>query len=132
MSTNRQAVLDFFERLWNQGELEVAEQVLATDFTFLNPPTVMHGVEAFQKFVQSLRTSLEGLNFHLEDVVEEGDIVAARWVLTGTHAAPFMGYPATGKKVAMNGCDFCHMQDGKIIKMHASMDMLGMINQIKA
>ena len=54
--------------------------------------------------------------FKEEHIVAEGDKVILHWTMTGTHKGPFVGKPATGKKVAIKGTEIVTIKDGKIIE----------------
>lgn len=60
----------------------------------------------------------------------EGDRVAIRWSVTGTHQAEFMGIPATGKQVTVRGMTLDQIEDGKIKKSWGEWDTLGMLQQL--
>ena len=62
--------------------------------------------------------------------VSEGDLVASRWTLTGTHRGEFQGVPATGRPISMEGVDFSRVEDGKIVEHWAQFDVVGVIQQI--
>jgi steroid delta-isomerase-like uncharacterized protein len=68
----------------------------------------------------------------VEDAIGEGDMIASRWVMTGTHKGDFLGVPATGRPVTMNGIDFSRITDGKIAEHWAEFDVAGVMQQIGA
>jgi steroid delta-isomerase-like uncharacterized protein len=64
------------------------------------------------------------------DSVKEGDKVAFRWLLTGTHEGEFMGVAATGKRVEAMGVDIVRMADGEIVEHWGEFDAMGLLRQI--
>ena len=52
----------------------------------------------------------------IDDLVAEGDKVAARYKWTGTHQGMFNDIPATGKQVTVTGLDLWRLRDGKCIE----------------
>ena len=50
----------------------------------------------------------------VQEMVAEGDKVAAWWTFRGTHAGAFAGVPATGKTVEYDEIDLYTLVDGKI------------------
>jgi len=73
---------------------------------------------------------LPDVHFTVDDIIAEGDKVAARWTSTGTHKGELMGIPSTGKKVMVTGIVINHFADGKIVDDWESYDILGMMQQL--
>jgi predicted ester cyclase len=64
------------------------------------------------------------------DSVKEGNKVAFRWLLGGTHEGEFMGVAATGRRVEVMGIDLVHLADGEIIEHWGEFDAMGLLRQI--
>ena len=52
----------------------------------------------------------------VEDLVAEGDRVAARVTMRGTHQRVFQGLARTGKRVEVRAMDMFRISDGKIVE----------------
>lgn len=68
----------------------------------------------------------------LLDLVGEGDRVAARLTVRGTHRGDLMGIPPTGTSVAFGAMNFFRLADGAIAEHWAATDMLGPLRQLGA
>ena len=66
----------------------------------------------------------------IEDIIAEGDKVAARIRMTGTHTGPFMGIPASGRKVDFTGMYIARIEGGKIVEHWSEEDALSLMRQI--
>ncbi len=78
-----------YEELLNQGILAVADELIAPDF--LNheaPPGRNRGPESMRQLTTMLRTAFPDLRFTIEELVAEGDTVAGRLTMSGTHQGP--------------------------------------------
>ena len=64
------------------------------------------------------------------DSVREGDKVALRWLLSGTHKGEFMGLAATGKSIEAMGMDIVRVADGEIIEHWGEFDVIGLLRQM--
>jgi len=64
------------------------------------------------------------------DSVKEGDKVALRWLLSGTHEGDFMGVAATGRPVEVMGMDIVRLVDGEIVEHWGEFDAMGLLRQI--
>jgi len=64
----------------------------------------LNGAEAFRQLYIQFITSLPDLNFHVEQVIAEGNYCGVRGTLSGTHKGNFMGFaPPTGKFISWTG-----------------------------
>ena len=71
------------------------------------------------------------LQLIVEDQIAEGDKVATRWRMCGTHSgAEFMGMPPTGRKVDVTGISIDRLVKGKIAEHWSAEDALGMMQQL--
>jgi predicted ester cyclase len=67
----------------------------------------------------------------VEDVVAEGDHVAGRFSLRGTHDGTLFGIPATGKAVGVGVMVIARFDEaGKWVEDWANWDQLGMMQQL--
>ena len=83
-------------------------------------------------FMGLFATAFPDAQIAVEGSVSEGDIVASRWTMTGTHRGDFMGVPPTGQQITMKGIDFSRVVDGKIAEHWAQFDAIGVMQQIGA
>jgi steroid delta-isomerase-like uncharacterized protein len=67
----------------------------------------------------------------VDDVICEGDLVAARWTAAGTHRGAGLGVPATGKPMRVTGMTWARFdQNGRLAEGWNSFDRLGMLQQL--
>ena len=69
-----------------------------------------------KQFVAAAIKAFPDINHHILDIVAEGDKVAVRLNITGTHKGEYQGIPPTGKEVSIDGMDFLAIVDGKIVE----------------
>lgn len=63
-----------------------------------------------------LRRAFPDFKVTIDRVIEQGDIVVARWTTTMTHKDEFLGFPATRKKVTVTGTSMQRIANGKIVE----------------
>ena len=71
--------------------------------------TLRHDIAVFQ-------SALGGLREEVEDIIAEGDRVAVRYTLYGTHTGDFYGVQATGKTIKVSGIEIFRVEGGKIVE----------------
>jgi steroid delta-isomerase-like uncharacterized protein len=118
---------------FNQGNLDVAATYLAGDFTDHSlPPGTTAGRASAQQRWAMLRAALPDARITIDDLVAEGDTVAVRFTLRGTHTGPLMGTAPTGRRVAVTGIDLNRIVDGRIAERWENFDTLGLLQQLGA
>ena len=79
-----------------------------------------------------LAEAFPDLRLTVEDVVSDGEKVAARVTFRGTHRGEFQGIPPTGKKVAFSSMEFNRVVGGKVEEHWVELDLLGLMQQLGA
>ena len=58
----------------------------------------------------------------MQEIIASGDIVATRWVLTGSLQQDYMGIPASGQKIKVEGMNFYRLKDGRVTDIWTQFD----------
>jgi steroid delta-isomerase-like uncharacterized protein len=123
-----------FDEVWSRGRLELADELLAPDFVGhpigLREP--FRGPEGAKEFIGRLREGFPDASWEIEELVAEGDRVAVRWVMTGTHDGEFMGIDATEAQVRIDGMTFLRFEDGKIVEGKTLQDAMSLMRTLGA
>jgi steroid delta-isomerase-like uncharacterized protein len=133
MSTeeNKRAFRRVYEEVLNQGNLAVAEEVIASDFLDHEAhPGNERGPQSLRALAEMLHTAFPDLHFTIEGLVAEGDLVAGRLTMRGTHEGPLMGIPPTGRRVEQAHMHFVRFRDGKAVEHWGVRDDVGMLRQL--
>src|SRR5260221_1378366 len=132
--TNKAKFRRPYEEMFHQGNLAIAEEVIAPDCINHEVPPGMNnrGPESGRQVVMMLRTAFPDLHFTIEELVAEGDTVAGRVTLSGTHQGPLMGMAPTGRSVQQVSMHFVRFRDGKGVEHRAVRDDLGLMQQLGA
>jgi steroid delta-isomerase-like uncharacterized protein len=120
MSTeeNKALARRVIEQMFNEGNLDVADELLALDYVDHDPslPEDVHGPEGFKQYVGMYRAAFPDLHVQIEDQLAEGDRVATRWTGTGTHDGELAGIAPTGKRVTVPGMEIVRIANGKLVE----------------
>ena len=114
LEANKPFYRSYIEEMWNKRNPAAAERYLAPNFIEHNqnlPP----GLDGREKFVASVLAAFSDYHAEIQDVIAEGDKVVARVVWTGTQDGPYLGRPATGKKLRFSTADFFRIENGKFV-----------------
>ena len=134
MSTeaNKAIVVQLYDEVFNKGNLQLADQLVADDAVEHDPnglpaPTGPSGLKAV---VTMLRAGFPDCRQTIEDLVAEGDRVAARLTFHGTHQGPFLGVAPTGKRISITEMIFYRFAHGKVAEVWTSRDDVGAMRQL--
>ena len=120
-----------YEDLFNGGNLDVAEELVASDFFNHEAPHGMaRGPRGTRGLANMLRTAFPDLHFEIEELIAEGDTVAGRLSMSGTHEGPLMGVPPTGRSMRQDHMHFVRFRDGKAVEHWGVRDDLSMMQQL--
>jgi steroid delta-isomerase-like uncharacterized protein len=104
-------------RIWNAWSEPALEELLSPDIVFRGSlGTAVVGIAAFKQYVDRIRSAFPDFHNHIEELIEEGDKVAARLTYTGTHRGELFGFPGTGRKITYEGLAVFACKEGKIVR----------------
>jgi len=120
-----------FEEAFNQGNLDVVDEVLTHDhFTHNIFGGGPNGPQGLKCLIAMFRTAFPDLHCTLEDEIRQGDQLAAHWTMRGTHNGLFLGNPPTGRLVEVQGIIFASTVDGRIVEDWTLIDQMGILQQL--
>jgi len=126
---NKAVARAFFEEVLGQGKLEKYSDFHTSDF-------VGHGSERDFTLVEDLaaardeRAAVPDMQFVVNHIVAEGDMVVVHWTAWGTNTQPGMGLPATGKPIKTSGVTLFRFKAGKISEEWGVWCMLSVLKQV--
>lgn len=110
---NRAIVGRFWQEVFNEGNLDVADKLFASDHVFHHPalPDEARGADVMKATVALFRMISPDLHLTVEDEVAEGDKVVTRWTASGTVADEMKG---SGDEVTVSGISIFRISGGEI------------------
>lgn len=131
---NKAITRRYFSELMSDGNLDVINEIVHPDFAFRIPtlPEPVRGRDGMNAFVNGLRAGFPDIQFTVERIMADGDKVAARWTITGTHEGTFLGVPASGNPIKDQGVDIFRFVNGQIIEIFVNENDLGLMQQMGA
>jgi steroid delta-isomerase-like uncharacterized protein len=131
---NKALARRWVEGLFNEGNLNVADEILSPDFVLHAPfdPRELRGPEAVKQFISAYRQAFPDGHTTIEDQIAEGDEAVNRWRVTATHEGEFQGIAATGNRVEVTGIDIVRVAEGKLTVGWVELDGLGWMQQLGA
>jgi predicted ester cyclase len=118
--SNEALVRDFMERAFHRGDLSAVDEFNAPDGDGIDhqEPLGTDFIAHLKHVIVALRTAFPDLRFEIHELLSEGEIVAFRSTMTGTHTGilslmPGQSLPATGRRVSVPHMHFIRIVSGK-------------------
>jgi predicted ester cyclase len=89
-----------------------------------------HDGESWRETDKGFFVGFSDLTLTILDQLAEGDKVATRYVMGGTHDGEFFGIPATGRTASLTCTSVDRVHDGKIAEHWADLDFTGFIQRL--
>jgi steroid delta-isomerase-like uncharacterized protein len=132
---NKALMRRWFEEFWNRGRQEVIAEVRSPDAVangLDGGDTKSRGREPMERFQLNFREAFPDLRVEIQDMVAEGDRVAVRFTVSGTHLGAALGPQPTGHKINFECMVFARIAGGRIVESWNSIDRLRLLQQIGA
>jgi steroid delta-isomerase-like uncharacterized protein len=129
LEQNKAIVRRLLEECLGRGELDRLDALVAADYR-QRDTTLPSGRDALKEFFAGFRTAFPDLSVRVEDLVAEGDRVAAVTVSRATQRGTFSGLPPTGRHVEFRSMDLYRLADGQIVEHYGRIDELGLLEQL--
>lgn len=125
---NKQVVRRTVEECWNTGNADLADELYSSDFVFhTEGDGEMRSPESIKQWLSVLRGAIPDLTYEIGALYGDGDRVAMRYNVRGTHEGEFQGIPATGAKLDLTGHMVFRLNDGQIAEAWGYWDTLGLM-----
>jgi steroid delta-isomerase-like uncharacterized protein len=126
----------WFEEVWNKKREDAIDEMFAADGIAHGlddaDGNAIRGPEGFKALHRAFLSAYPDLKITVEDTVVEGDKIAARCKVTGSHEGHDIGVPPTNQPVEFTGMTIVRVKDGKIVEAWNEFNFMKMYEQIGA
>ncbi len=128
---NKAIVRRCWQACFNDGTLAIVDELVAPGYRWHGPGgQEVSGRDGIKQLIGAFRTAFPDIHQAYEDQLVEGDTVASRWTVTGTHQGDLFGIPPTGKPITMPGMVISRFAGDQIAEEWEEFDQLGMMQQL--
>lgn len=132
-TSNKAIATSYIIKVVNNKDLSLINNIYSPEYVF-------HGMDGIKRhtikdsslisFLNYLFKAFPDLNYSIDNVVAEGDIVGLNLTGKATHKDEFLGYPASNKKIEFKEMFFFKILNGKITEGWGVVDLAGVKDQI--
>ncbi|MEO9174229.1 MAG: ester cyclase [Gaiellales bacterium] len=127
-----------FERMFNEGDLAFVDTAIAPDAIDHQEPVGTDFRAHLSHVISTLRAAFPDLRFAVEEMIGEGQLVACRSTMTGTHQGPLRMGPLAGLAAVGTPVEVPHMHffryddDGRVTDLWHVWNTIALARQLGA
>jgi steroid delta-isomerase-like uncharacterized protein len=132
IDANKALVRRLYEEGFNQGNLDVVDELVAPDVVthdpiILDAPT---GPDSIRGGIEMIRKAFPDFHVEVLDLVAEGDRVASFLLMSGTNTGDYRRGGATHRKATMRAFFLWRVADGRLVESWGMADRLQFLQQL--
>ena len=128
---HKKIVRRFYEELWNGWNYAIIGEILTQDVSFHGSlGQSKSGHQGFIEYAEFVRTAFPDFTNSIEDLIAEGNKVAACLTYRGTHRGEIFDIEATGRSIRYIGTAIFVFRDGLISNAWVLGDRLELLQQL--
>ncbi len=121
----------FYDELWNRWDYSVIAEIITEDVAFHGSLDVdATGHDGFVAYAETIRGAFPDFENRVEDMIGEGNRVAACLTYSGTHEGSVMGIEATGRRIQYAGVGIFVFREELISDVWVLGDRLALLRQL--
>jgi predicted ester cyclase len=132
LEENKALATSYWEEVWWGDQGKIAEIVAPDEVHHWGIGGDTTGFEEFSRRWDLFFTAFPDLEFTVDLVAAEGDLVTTHWTATGTHRGEWQGIAPTNREVTWQGINIFRIECGQIVESWGEADHLGLLSQLGA
>jgi steroid delta-isomerase-like uncharacterized protein len=132
LAANKELVRRLYEEGFNQGDLDVVDELVSPDVVTHNPIILdaPEGPDSVRGGIEMIRQSFPDIEVEILDMIAEGDRVAVFLLMSGTNAGDYRRGGATGKKGSLRAFFIWRVADGRLAESWGVADRFDLLQQL--
>lgn len=133
MNEQNEAIVRQVIALTNERKLDEAFEHYAADYEYHGPAgSELRGREGIRGMWEQFLAGFPDMQSTIEDLISDGDKVAMRWRVDGTHTGEFMGIPPSNKRMTLRVNELFRIENEQLAEAWDQFDQLDLMQQIDA
>ena len=133
LEDNKAIVRRFIDEVFVGGRKDTVDELLDDRFVAHTwPSTTGNPKDDLKAAIDRAAAGLSNAEFRIDDLIAEGDQVAARLTTAATQTGEFMGMSPSGKRYEIEEIHWFRLRDGKVVEHWHQFDQMGLMKQLGA
>ncbi len=130
-ASNKALVLAYYQYVVAEGRFEEIPNDIGETYVDHNSSNdAPKGPLAVEAHLRAIRTTFPDFTLRTHEVIAEGEWVALRVTVEGTHLGEWLGIRPSGKRIALRGINLDRVAGGHIVEHWGEADTVGMLVQM--
>ncbi|WP_276611600.1 ester cyclase [Cryptosporangium phraense] len=125
--THRELVRRFLDA-FHTNDSATLDALVADDY--INHAGIGDGRGPLKRLIQANTDAFADLRYEIDPLIEQGDLIAVRLTVTGTHRGPYRGVAPTDRTVRFEVIDIWRVANGRLVEHWGLSDQLGLAQQL--
>lgn len=130
LTEQNEEVINEVLMLIDERKLDEAFELYALDYIYHGPTGDIRGRDGIRGLWEVFLDGFPDLKSAALDTISEGNKVALRWRIEGTHTGEFLGVPPSGNKITLDVTEIFRIENGQLVEAWDQWDRLGLMRQI--
>lgn len=109
-----------YDQAWNHGDPDAFDAICSASYRRESSSGHAYTLKDVKSSISATRTAFPDLATEIDDVFGEGDKLVVSWSSKGTQLGPYLGVPATGRRVVVSGITVVQFEGGKVVSERVS------------
>ena len=130
--SNRELIVRHFDEVFNRGNLAFVEEAYTENAIIHDAilPNVPAGPGGIRRYVRTYGEPVPDIHFEVQELIADGDTMAAQWIASGTQVGTLLGLPSTGRRVEASGVSVYRMEEGRIAEAWVYWDVIALLKSL--
>lgn len=109
---------------WNRHDVETLSSYLSDDIVLIHPglSEPLRGKDNYIEYDRAFLQSFPDAHIEIVNIINQDELIAFEFIMSGTHLGDFKGRAATGKKINFPVVEMTLLRDGKICEVRRYLD----------
>jgi steroid delta-isomerase-like uncharacterized protein len=117
---------------WNSGDVDSYMELYAGNIRLHAGTYDFPDKKAVEGMYKGFHAATSDLRLDIHETFGDGERLAVRYTVTGTHNGELMGIPPTGRELSITGITVMHFEDGRVIERWDSDDSAEVLSRLRA
>jgi len=117
---------------WNAGDVDSYMELYTEEIKLHAGTYDFPDRQAVEGMYKGFHAATSGLRLDIHETFGDGERLAVRYTVSGTHTGELMGIPPTGREFSMTGITVMHFEDGSVVERWDSDDSAEVIASLRA
>jgi steroid delta-isomerase-like uncharacterized protein len=116
---------------WNSGDVDSYMELYAENIKLHAGTYDFPDKKAVEGMYKGFHAATSDLRLDIHETLGDGDRLAVRYTVTGTHTGELMDIPPTGQEISMTGITIMHFENGRVVERWDSDDSAEVLPRLR-